>query len=649
MFRNVQTDELREIHDECEEMISEFATETAQNTAYYNAVQAIADSAAFQSLSAAKQKEVKLALRDFKLAGVHLPPDAKARLADISKELTKLESKFSANILDATDAWTYHTTDLNELKGLPESDLANAASEAKKRNLEGWVLTLKMPVMMSVMKFLDNRYLRKIYFHAYNTRASDVEPNAGKWDNGPIIEDIMRLRHEKAKLLGFNNYAEYSVSKKMAKSPQEVMDFLNKLADKSVVAAKRELAEMQAFAAKDGVTELQAWDTSYYAEKLRLHKYDFSQETLRPYFPLEKVLTGYFNILNTLYGLTVRETNPVDTWHPDVRNFDIYDESQQFLGSVLVDLYARPKKRDGAWMDDCRSRLQLADGSSQYPIAYLTTNFAKPEEGKPSLLKEDNLRTLFHEFGHCLHHVLTKVNVKSVTGTNGVPWDGIEFPSQFMENFIYTPETIKLISGHYETGEMLPDEIFQRMLAAKNFGTAMQTVRQLQFALFDFRLHLEYDPAKGARALQTLTEVQAKVSPLQLAPDDNRFYNQFQHIFANSYSAGYYSYKWAEVLAFDAFSRFDEAGVLSPEVGRDFMHCILEQGGVPDLMEAFVKFRGRPPKIDAMLRYTGLDDTPSISVDGRLSAPMLFTRRLTLPDTEMKLEEETPSSSFSLN
>jgi oligopeptidase A len=637
MCQVLGTDELREIHKKGEATIAEFKAELMQNADYYRAVRSIANSAAFNALSKPQQKTINLLLLDFRLGGVDLPADKKQRVVELNQAIKKEETEFAANTLKATEGWTLHVTDINDLKGFPQSDLDNAATLAAKQGKDGWVLTLKFPVYMAAMKLIEDRNIRKQMYSAYFTRASDQGPDAGKWDNGPVIENILKMRHEKAQLLGYQNFAELSVAKKMAKDPQRVMAFLNELASKSVIAAKNELAEIKKFAAeKDGIVDFQPWDTTFYAEKLRQHKYNVSQEELKPYFPFEKVLSGYFSILNTLYGITLRKVKPVDTWHTDVTYYEVYDESGDFRGSVYMDLYARAGKREGAWMTPVRARMKMPDGSMRFPIAFLSTNFAKPEDDKPSLLTEANVKSLFHEFGHCLHDVLTKMEVRTVSGLNGVPWDGVEFPSQIMEHFICNKKTIKLISGHYQTNEPMPESLYKNMLAAKNFQSAMMTVRQLEYALFDFRVHLEYDPAHGARTIPILTSVQDSVAVMKTPLDANRVPHTFTHIFANDYSAGYYGYKWAEVLTCDAFSRFDEAGTLSSEVGREYMHIILEQGGTPDFLEAFIQFRGRPPKIDALLRYAGLDKLPAISEEGKMLAPNLFNK-----PQDMKESKET--------
>jgi len=456
------------------------------------------------------------------------------------------------------------------------------------------------------MSYADHRPLREAFYTAYATRASDQGPNAGKWDNCPLMEEILALRHELAQLLGFRNYAERSLATKMAPSTDAVLGFLNDLAERSLTMARRELAELHEFArAHHDLAQLEAWDIAYYSEKLRRHLHDLSQEDLRPYFPEQRVLEGLFQVLERLYGIHVEEQPGVETWHRDVRFFRILDDAGELRGQFYLDLYARPKKRGGAWMDECATRRRTAEGKVQTPVAYLTCNFTGPVEGKPALFTHNEVLTLFHEFGHGLHHMLTRIDHASVAGINGVAWDAVELPSQFLENWCWAPEALALISGHYETGEPLPAALIERLRGARNFQGGMQMVRQLEFGLFDFRLHLEYQPERGARVQEILDEVRAQVAVLA-PPAFNRFQHSFSHIFAGGYAAGYYSYKWAEVLSSDAFSLFEEQGVFDRETGRRFLRSVLEQGGAREPMDLFVEFRGREPEIDALLRHSGI-------------------------------------------
>jgi len=601
----VNTDALREAYNACLPKLSEYGTEIGQNERLYRAYQQIHDSPEFARLSQAQQKAVKDALRDFKLAGVSLPEDKKRRFKEINQRLSELSAKFEQNVMDATDAWSKLVTDEAELAGIPATAKANFRQNAERKGLQGWLINLEFPSYYPVLTYADNRELRRELYEAYTTRASEIGPNPGKWDNLPLMEEILALRHEKAQLLGFANYAELSLATKMAGSTREVMDFLNDLAARAKPKAEEELRELKEFAAKAfGATELQAWDIGYYSEKLRQSRYQVSQEDLRPYFPVNRVIQGLFEVVRRLYGLEIAEVSGVDTWHKDVRFYEIRDQQGNVRGQFFVDLYAREKKRGGAWMDECRVRRRTAAGV-QLPVAYLTCNFTPPVGDEPALLTHDEVETLFHEFGHGLHHMLTKIDVAAVSGINGVPWDAVELPSQFMENWCWEREALDLFARHYQTGETIPEALYQRMRAAKNFQSAMQTVRQLEFALFDFRLHLEYDPARGGRIYDILKEVREQVAVVQ-PPAFNRFPNSFGHIFAGGYAAGYYSYKWAEVLSADAFSRFEEEGIFNRETGESFLRNILEQGGSRDAMELFVAFRGRKPTIDALLRHTGL-------------------------------------------
>lgn len=597
---------LRDAYNKTIEHLTEYHTEISQNEELYRAIEAIAASPGFSKLSPAQKKSIENDLRDFKLAGIHLPADKKARLAELNQELSRLTTKFSENLLDATNAWKMHITDAAQLKGLPPQAMQLAASSAKDRKLDGYVLTLDYPSYSTAIKFIDDRAIRETIYEAYCTRASDQGPNAGMWDNTQTMHDIMCVHTEIAKLVGFSNYAEYSLATKMAKTPQEVLGFLQDLVKRSKPIAEKEYQEIVELARKDGIQDIQAWDLSYYSEKLQISKFDFTQEDFRPYFPIQKVLRGLFAIVEKLYGVTVREEKGVDVWHPLAQFFTLSDQEGNLRAGFYIDLYARPHKRDGAWMDECRARHMKHD-HLQYPVAFLTCNFMRPVDDKPGLLTHDDVITLFHEFGHCLHHMLTKVNLPSVGGINGVPWDAVEFPSQFMENFCWEKEALDLLAEHYETGAPFPNELYQKMLAAKHFQTGMQMVRQLEFSLFDFRLHLEFDPQAPAGQIQRiLNDVRSQVGVYPV-PTFNRFQHSFSHIFAGGYSAGYYSYKWAEVLSSDAYAAFEEHGLFDQHTGKSFMENILEVGGVRDPMESFVAFRGRKPTIDALLRHSGMN------------------------------------------
>ncbi len=601
----VNNDALRDAYNACLPKLSAYSTEMGQNEALFNAYRFIAESPEFSTLTVAQQKIINNALRDFKLSGIDLDNEKKQRYKEISQELSKLASNYEENVLDATNAWSKLVTNEEELAGLPPSALAQAKQTAEHAEQTGWMITLQFPSYHAVMTYADNRDLRRELYEAYSTRASDQGPNAGQWDNTEIMEKILALRHEKARILGFKNYAELSLAKKMAEKTEDVINFLEDLAEKSLPQAKKDLAELRAFADEQhGIKDLQSWDTGYYSEKMRQHYYQLSQEEVKAYFPVTHVLPGLFAIVEKLYGLSLSEIDTFDSWHPDVRFFQIHDKDHQLRGQFYLDLYARPKKRGGAWMDDCVGRKKSA-GSVQTPVAYLTCNFTPPTGNDPALLTHDEVTTLFHEFGHGLQHMLTKIDYLGVSGINGVEWDAVELPSQFMENWCWEKESLQLVSGHYQTGETLPDNLFEKMLSAKNFQAGMLMVRQLEFSLFDFRIHQNYDPALGGRIYETLEKVRSQVAVLH-PPKTNRFPHGFSHIFAGGYAAGYYSYKWAEVLSSDAFSLFEEKGIFNQEAGNAFLSNILELGGSQDAMELFVKFRGRKPTIDALLRHNGI-------------------------------------------
>lgn len=602
----VNSAELREAYESCLPLLSEFSTWLGQHEGLYQKYQQLAQSAEYTALTPAQQKVIQNALRDFKLSGIGLSADKKQRYAEIQSRLSDLASQFSNNTLDATQAWFKHISNEADLAGLPEDAKLAAAEEAKSRELTGWVFTLEFPSYIAVMTYADNRQLREELYSAYCTRASDQGPTAGQFDNTAIIEETLALKHEVAQLLDFNNAAEESLATKMAENPTQVLDFLHDLARRAKPQAEQDLAELSAFAQNEfAVSELAAWDVTYYAEKLKQAKYSISDEQLRPYFPEHQVVQGLFTVLNKLFGVSVKQRNGVDVWHSDVKFYDIFDVSGELRGSFYLDLYARASKRGGAWMDDCQGRRMLADGSVQTPVAYLTCNFNKPVGGKPALFTHDEVVTLFHEFGHGIHHMLTKVDAAAVAGINGVAWDAVELPSQFLENWCWQSEALAIISGHYQTGEPLPQDLLDKMLAAKNFQSAMFLVRQLEFALFDFRLHAEYNPALGGRVQQMLDEVRSEVSVI-IPPRFNRFQHGFGHIFAGGYGAGYYSYLWAEVLSADAFGRFEEEGIFNVDTGRDFLRWILERGGSAEPMELFKGFRGREPSNEALLRHMGI-------------------------------------------
>ncbi|MEW8209085.1 MAG: oligopeptidase A [Candidatus Thiodiazotropha taylori] len=598
----VNHDELREVYNACLPKLSDYATEVGQNSKLCEAYKKVAEQA---DLDDAQKKMLENTLLEFRLSGVDLPEDKKQRFKEISQSLSKLTTKFEENLLDATNAWSKLISDPEQLAGLPESAMALAKQTAEQREQQGWLLTLEFPSYFPVMTYADQRELRRELYEAYATRASDCGPDAGKWDNSEVMEQILALRHEQAQLLGYNNYAERSLARKMARTTEEVMSFLTDLAQRSKAQAERELDELTQFASENyGIDHLEAWDIGYYSEKLRQHRHAISQEELKPYFPETRVIPGMFAVVERLYGIRIQSVEGVDTWHPDVRFYEIRDKQNQLRGQFYLDLYARPKKRGGAWMDECATRF-FSDSVDQVPVAYLTCNFSPPVADQPALFTHDEVETLFHEFGHGLHHMLTRIDYPAVAGINGVAWDAVELPSQFMENWCWEQQALELISGHVESGEPIPDELFQRLHGAKNFQSAMQMVRQLEFSIFDFRIHQEYDPDQGGRIYQILDQVREQVSVIK-PPSWNRFPHGFSHIFAGGYAAGYYSYKWAEVLSADAFSRFEEQGIFSQEAGQAFLQEILEQGGSKDAMELFVAFRGREPQIEPLLRHSGI-------------------------------------------
>ena len=601
----VNTDELRLAYNACLPKLSDYSTEMGQNEQLFNAYKVIADSNEFATLDSAQKKIIQNALRDFRLSGVDLDNEKKQRYKEISQELSRLASNYEENLMDATNAWSKFIRNEQDLAGLPPSALAQAKQTAESQDQDGWMITLQFPSYQAIMTYADDRELRREHYEAYATRASDQASDNEQWDNSLLMEQILALRHEKAQLLGFENYAELSLATKMAKKPEEVMNFLEDLADKSWRQARKDFADLQSFAKQyHGINNLQSWDLTYYSEKMRQHFYQLSQEEVKAYFPITRVLPGLFAVVEKLYGLQISEISDFDSWHPDVRFFQIHDEFGVLRGKFYFDLYARTKKRGGAWMDDCVGRKKIND-QIQTPIAYLTCNFTPPTSTEPSLLSHDDVTTLFHEFGHGLQHMLTKIDYLGVSGINGVEWDAVELPSQFMENWCWEQEALALISGHYQTGEPLPDTLFNKMLAAKNFQAGMMTVRQLEFSLFDFRIHKDYDPEKGARIYPILEQVRAQVAVIN-PPKFNRFAHSFSHIFAGGYAAGYYSYKWAEVLSSDAFSLFEEKGIFNPETGKLFLTTILETGGSEDAMTLFIKFRGRKPTIDALLKHNGI-------------------------------------------
>ncbi len=596
--------ELREAYQACLPMLSEYSTWVGQHQGLYQGYVKLKNSPEFATYSLAQKKAIENSLRDFELSGISLPADKQKRYGEISARLSELSSQFSNNVLDATMGWDIVIEDDADLKGLPESALEGAKLSAQSKEKSGYRFTLEFPSYLPVMTYCENRELRQKMYEAYNTRASDQGPNAGKWDNSAIMAETLELRLELAKLLGFESYADLSLATKMAENPTQVVDFLEGLANRSKEQGKKELAELKAFAKESyGVSELQPWDIAFYSEKQKQALYAINDEELRPYFPEERVLSGLFELVKRIFGMRVEEQKEFDSYHENVRFFNIFDETDRLRGSFYLDLYARENKRGGAWMDDCINQKRLADGSLQKPVAYLTCNFNKPIGDKPALFTHDEVTTLFHEFGHGIHHMLTEIDVGDVSGINGVPWDAVELPSQFLENWCWEEDALAIISGHYQTGEPLPKEKLTQLLKAKNFQAAMFVLRQLEFGLFDFRLHMS-EPKENI-VLDTLKAVKAQVAVVEL-PTFVRTPHSFSHIFAGGYAAGYYSYLWAEVLSADAFARFEEEGIFNREVGQSFLDNILTRGGSEEPMVLFERFRGRKPTLDALLRHKGI-------------------------------------------
>jgi oligopeptidase A len=595
--------ELREAYNNCLPLLTRYHTEVGQNERLYRLYKSIDDRLP-DARDDAATSVLRHALRDFRLSGVDLPAEKKERFAAIREQLSKLEAKYEQNVLDSMTAQSYHETSADALAGIPATVLEQAASNAREAGLEGWLLELDQPTYVAVVTHAENRDLRLWFYRAWVTRASAQtdaasEPDLDKFDNTGVMEEILTLRQEIARLVGYDNYAEYSLASKMAGSVEEVRDFLQDLADRTRTAAEKELRALESFAGM----QLSAWDIGFYSEKLRQQQYSVSDEQLRPYFPLDTVLGGLFEVVRKLYGLRAEPVDNVDTWGPDIRYYSLVDENGDVVGGVFLDLFARRNKRSGAWMDECVSRKRI-EQHLQKPVAHLVCNFAGPTKSVPCLLNHDDVLTLFHEAGHTLHHLLTRIDYPSVSGINGVPWDAVELPSQFMENFAWQPEVVKMISGHYETGDPLPSELLEKLRASRIFQAGLRMVRQLEFSLFDLRLHAEFG-AESAGVMELLEEIRSELSVVP-QPAFNRFPNSFTHVFSGGYAAGYYSYKWAEVLAADAWSAFESQGIFSAELANRFREKILEIGGTQEISDAFRAFRGRAPEIQPLLRQAGI-------------------------------------------
>ncbi len=600
------SDDLREAYNQCLPLLSEYSTELSQNRDLFERFQRIAKSDEYAQLDNAQQKAIDDSLKHFHLGGVNLEGEARTRYQQLQKDLSELQSSFENNLLDANQAWEKQIENESALAGLPDYAMAMLKQLAEQKDKPGFRVTLDMPCFIAVITYADDRALREEIYHAYTTRASDQGITDKKWDNSANMVDIVAKRQEKAKLLGFNSYAEYSLETKMAESVDAVISFLEDLAKRSRVAAIDEVNERQQFAESLGFSdELQAWDYAYYSEKLKQQRYQISDEDLKPYFSDHLVINGLFDIVKTLYQVDISEVKQgIDVWHDSVRFYQIKNDQGELIGQFYLDLYARENKRGGAWMDECINRYRI-DQQTQLPVAYLTCNLTPPIGDQPALFTHDEVITLFHEFGHGLHHMLTKIDVPDVAGINGVEWDAVELPSQFMENFCWQKQALHLFALHFQSGEVLPDELFEKMTAARDFQSALQMLRQIEFALFDIELHQQTNIENEQQIQHILDRVRESISVVK-TPESNRFQNGFSHIFAGGYAAGYYSYKWAEVLSADAFAAFEEEGIFNTDTGKRFLQCILEMGGSRPAIESFRCFRGRDPNIEALLRHSGI-------------------------------------------
>jgi oligopeptidase A len=599
----LSTPALRDAYNQGLQRITEFWIDVGQNERLYRGFEHIKTRS--EPPTGTALKLVDNALRDFRLAGVDLDGPRRDRFSEISRDLAAAQAQFEQNLMDATDAFKRHVADEEDLAGLPDIFVERARSAAESESMSGYLLTLDPPTYMAVMAQADSEALRAEFYEAWVTRASDRGPHAGRWDNASVIERILALRHESAQLLGYPSFAELSLATKMAGSPKDVIDFLRGLGRRSKPVAERDLKVLEGHAGR----KLEAWDIAYYSEQLKRERFDFSDEDLRPYFPLPRVLAGLFEIIHELLGIRIERVPSVGLWQADAETFELRDARGQFIGTLLTDFYARPNKRGGAWMDGAFSRSRLPN-LAQSPVAYLVCNFNPASKSRPSLLTHGDVVTLFHEFGHALHHLVTEIDYPSLAGIHGVPWDAVELPSQFLENYAWLESALPSISAHYETGEPLPAQTLATLKATRQFQAGLAMVRQLEFGLFDFRLHAEYDPARGGRVAELLTAVRDEIAVIEV-PAYNRFANTFAHVFGGGYAAGYYSYKWAEVLAADAYSAFEERGSFDRDVAARFRRCILAAGGSRDTLAAFTEFRGREPSLDPLLRQSGIVAGPS--------------------------------------
>ena len=598
----VNSQELREAYNASLPKLTDFYSDLGQDERLYTKFRALKNSPEFLKLSSAQQKIIENELRDFRLGGAELPDQEKARFKEIQEALSKVTTKFEENLMDTVNDYAHFVEDISVLKGLPEDAIQAAQEAAKTDGKTGYKFTLHFPSYMPVLQYCENRELRELLYRAYATRASEF--GKAEWDNTALISEILKLRLEAAKMLGYKNYAEMSLATKMADSPTDVAKFLDNLAQRAKPFAQKDMQELTDYAKKLGIQDMQAWDVAYVSEKLREDKYAFSDQEVKQYFPEAQVLAGLFKVVETIFGVHVKKSS-APVWHTDAAFYEITDNHNQAIGQFYLDLYARNNKRGGAWMDEAITRRKIGENQITTPVAYLTCNFSAPVGDKPALFTHDEVITMFHEFGHGLHHMLTQVEDYGVSGIKGVEWDAVELPSQFMENFCWEWDVIRHMTKHVDTGEPLPRELFDKMIAAKNFQAGMQTVRQIEFSLFDMRLHGDFDPNGKLTVLDLIEQVRDEVAVVR-PPKWNRFPHGFTHIFAGGYAAGYYSYKWAEVLSADAYSMFEENGVLCAETGQRFWHEILAKGGSRPALESFVAFRGRAPDIEALLRHNGM-------------------------------------------
>lgn len=598
----VNSPELRQAYELCLPKMTAYGTEISHNKQLFEAIHYLHQNGHQQKLNTVQQKILKDEIRDFHLSGVALSDQDKERFATLNQELSELSNRFEQNLLDATQLWQKHIIDATELAGLPERVQEGLKATAAQKKLEGWLITLDQPTYIAIMTHADSRALRQEVYTAYATRASDQGPNAGKYDNTPVMQAILQKRHALAELLGFKNFAELSITTKTAKTTDEVINFLKDLLERALPVAKREFSELQDFAKTQyHLDSVEAWDIAYLSEKLQEQRFNITEEELRPYFPIDQVLSGLFAVVSRLFNIHIEEATGIPVWHPEVRFFNLYNHNQEIIGHFYLDIYARDNKRSGAWMEQARSHRRLNNGKTQIPIAYITCNFAKAVGNQPALLTHDEVETLFHEFGHGLHLLLTEVEYLSASGINGVPWDVVELPSQFLENWCWEQAALDLLASHYQTHQPLPIDKIEKLRARKYFQSGMQTIRQLEFSLYDFRLHLEYDPQRNDQWLTVLNEIRQQ-SALYPVPSFNRFPNSFAHIFAGGYAAGYYSYKWAEVWSADAYGKFEENGIFDQTTGKSFRQNILAKGSSSDAMELFINFRGRAPQVDALVK-----------------------------------------------